>query len=643
MTRWHACLTGAALGVSLLASGGPLAAQYKPVEHRKPAPGEIEVKGPGSCAEAGKTYLLTEDVRADASALFLGKDVTVDLNGYTVTYAGAKYEHVPNYGFEQGLAEWDVSKAPGAKVEDTETVKPFIGKKILRLPAGQEIASKYIALPVADRSWYAQCGVLAQEMKVTIRVEDEKGEPVQSEFRFGSNVRKSCPQSGSPKLGGGFVFAHLHHQPAGKYRLRVRADTDALIDEADIRPALDVGIGIVEKTYPWAYYKCILDGDFTAFFDYTRPGSADEPVGSVPKVAGPGKVTIRNGVLRSGFEGIRSWAVQSTAKGVTIVLENVKIAAAGINTNAICVPRAVIKDCRFEIATPFIIDRHRLEDSAVALTDAGGSEVSASEFIGGQGCLAVEGAGSVRIHDNRFVNRQTVTNHYSIMLGKSEGVRIERNRFEPEIGSGILMFSSGGNEVAHNTFKITAANGNCEYANTDYSTNAIRITDYNAKPDAAHPVVGNRIHHNTFHITGKFYPNYKGCVPIATALFVSVGAAVNHVEDNEITVDHQGIGTPAEATAFYVGGSDQGGEYLRNRITTNVAAFWIGTPYGPASNVKIVENTIIKAAKAPADFKPFRFGWWTYTATNVEFVGNKFEGCEFAVQATDAKHTFTRK
>ena len=378
-------------------------------------------------------------------------------------------------------------------------------------------------------------------------------------------------------------------------------------------------------------------------FDLTQPGSTEEPLPWVPRVRGAGTITIRNGTIRSGFEGIRSWAVQSTAAETAIVLENVRILAAGINTNAVHVPRATIRDCRFEIDTPFIIDRHRLEDSAVALTAADGSEVSDCEFLGGQGCLMVSGKKGVRIHNNRFVNRQTVTNHYSLMLGKCEGAKVYANRFEPEIGSGILMYSAGGNEIYENTFKITAAGPSCEYTNEDYSTNAIRITDYNAKPDPAHPVAGNRIHHNTFQITGQNYTGHANFVPIATAVFVSVGAATSRIEDNTITVDQKDLGTPAVATAFYIGGSDNGGEYLRNRITTNVPAFWIATPYGAASNVRVVENTIAKAPGAPADFKPFRLGWWKYAATNVKFVGNRFEGCDFGIQATDAPHTFTRK
>ena len=47
--------------------------------------------------------------------------------------------------------------------------------------------------------------------------------------------------------------------------------------------------------------------------------------------------------------------------------------------------------------------------------------------------------------------------------------------------------------------------------------------------------------------------------------------------------------------------------------------------------------------RAAADFKPFRFGWWTYTATKVEFSGNRFEGCAFGIEATDAAHTYERK
>ena len=63
--------------------------------------------------------------------IFLGKDVTLDLNGYTVTFADGNYEHIPNYGFEDGLEHWDVSKAPGAKVVSSmmNTIPHFLPKR----------------------------------------------------------------------------------------------------------------------------------------------------------------------------------------------------------------------------------------------------------------------------------------------------------------------------------------------------------------------------------------------------------------------------------------------------------------------------------------------------------------------------------
>ena len=124
-------------------------AQYRESEHKFLPDGVIAVSGPGYYGIPGSTYMLTRDITSDRSTLFLGKDVTLDLNGYTLTYADGDYEHIPNYGFEEGLKGWDVSNAPGAKIENTKEVHEFIGEKILRLKAGDEIASAYISLPVA--------------------------------------------------------------------------------------------------------------------------------------------------------------------------------------------------------------------------------------------------------------------------------------------------------------------------------------------------------------------------------------------------------------------------------------------------------------------------------------------------------------
>lgn len=102
--------------------------QYRIVPHRKISANEVAVKTAGSYAKAGTTYVLANNISSAASTIFLGKDVILDLNGYAIKYADARYEHIPNSGFEEGLKGWDISKAPGAKLKNTAEVHVFLGK-----------------------------------------------------------------------------------------------------------------------------------------------------------------------------------------------------------------------------------------------------------------------------------------------------------------------------------------------------------------------------------------------------------------------------------------------------------------------------------------------------------------------------------
>src|SRR5262245_26621315 len=93
----------------------PAFSQYSSTKHRQPVGNEVPVHAAGSYARPGTTYVLMNDISAKASTIFLGKDITFDLNGYTIKYASANYQHVMNSGFEEGDKGWDLSKAPGAK------------------------------------------------------------------------------------------------------------------------------------------------------------------------------------------------------------------------------------------------------------------------------------------------------------------------------------------------------------------------------------------------------------------------------------------------------------------------------------------------------------------------------------------------
>lgn len=630
--------------------------QYSPVQSRELKANEIAVSAPGFYGKAGGTYVLTQDISSDRSAVFLGKDVTLDLNGYTITFADGDYPSFSNPGFEEGVAGWDLSKAPGAKVVNTKDVHVFVGDKLLSLKKEDEVISEYLHLPVADRSYYAMCGItghhfsdlggdLDNEMKISIFVENERGEEVQLTTVYSDTTLLSSPViNKSPRLGGGFIFAHLNNLPAGKYRMRIRAETDCLIDEVNILPAMDVGVGIVGKTHAKGHYDHLYNNQHSAFFDYTKDAGSGTPVESIQPVEGRGTVTIKNGVIKSASKGVLSKGLQSTAHDVRIIMDKVKIINQGYNATAVDVPQATISHCSFHIDNPFIINRHGAEFYAMDLTAAHvASEVAYSEFYGGQGCLSFKGKHSY-IHHNLFVNRQMVTNHYSIMaMGDSSF--IFNNNIEPEVGSGIEIFRHSGIEIFNNLIKVEASPPTCEYGNEEYSVAAIRIADYNASPGSPGAAGGNKVYNNEIHVSGRAFEENPRYTPMVWAVFYSASGGDNEIFGNRIFVTHHDVGSQSEAGAFYIGGGPKGfgGQFFDNEIMTNVPAAWIASRYGGTANTKFYNNKIIKSAKAEGPVAPIRMGWVyckSCYAKDVEFRSNEIIGMDSRWDISDQEHSF---
>ncbi|MBK8504604.1 MAG: hypothetical protein IPL46_21795 [Saprospiraceae bacterium] len=629
--------------------------QYSKTEHRAIEQFETAINKPGNYGKVGATYVLTADISCEQSAIFLGKDVTLDLNGYTITYADANYNHIPNAGFEDGLRHWDVSKAPGAKVVNTKDAHVFVGAKILSLRAGDELGSEYIYLPVANRSYFAMCGItghyysdmrgdLANEMKISLFVEDENEHSIIVNTAYGDGIKPSCPVlQKSPRLGGGFITAHLNNLPTGRYRIRVRAEVDCLIDEVDIRPAMDVGIGIVGETHPYGSYEDLYEIVHSAFFDYTDVAVIGKPAEGIPVVEGRGTILIKNGIIKNGTNGVLSWGIQSTASDVRIILDNVHIISSGINCTAVDVPQAAIKHCFFEVDNPFLINRHGSQYYAVDLRGPLPSEVAYSEFMGGQGCLVFKGKYS-SIHDNYFVNHQMVTNHYSIMaIGDSS--HIFQNIIEPEVGSGIEIFVHKGMAVFSNRIKVKSSPPTCEYGQEEYSVAAIRIADYNASPGSERSASENKLYNNTIYVEGRDFPEFPKYKPMAWAVFYSASGGENYIFGNEIYVDQKDPSSKAEAAAFYVcpGLNGKGGSFYDNQIYTNVPAAWIATMYGGTANTNFSYNKIYKWGDTGIPFKPFRMGWdpcTTCYAKNILFNSNQIDGAAFDIDMTDQDHSF---
>jgi hypothetical protein len=635
-----------------------LQAQYRPSAHRSLRPGEIPVTDPGYLTQEGSTYVLTQDITAPRSAFFLAKDAVLDLNGYTIRFADAGYQHIPNGGFEEGDRGWDLSKAPGAKISNTKDVHVFIGEKLLQLKKGDIVRSPFCELVETDRSYFAQCGVtgwhytdpqmnrnVANEMKVSVYVEDEKGSQVECLTPYGDSLKQSSPLiNRSPRLGGGFLYAHLNKIKKGKYRIVVKAETDCLIDELDIRPAMDVGIGIVEKTWPNGHYDHLYNSVFSAFYDYTADYKTGRPLDGIPVSRGKGTVTIRNGIIMSATETTMSWGIQSSASDVKIILDNVHIKTSGINAIAVDVPVATITNCLFEVDNPFLINRHGSNFYAVDLRGKQASEVSFSTFIGGQGCLVFKGNRS-SIHHNTFRNRQAVTNHYSIMAMGDSSI-IFQNQILPDRGSGIEIYTKKHIEIFSNYIKIQSSPPTCEYGREDYSVNAIRIADYRAKPGSPKGAYGNKVYNNRIEVTAINFEEPEPYLPLAWAVFYSASGGDNYFFENDIVINHKAPGTKALSSAFYITGGLEGfgGKFYRNRITTNVSAFWLAGSYGGTVNTEISNNIITKATDAGEHFSPVIIGFGNGAdclAKQVEFRSNEVVGERFRIKQDNKAHTYT--
>lgn len=141
----------------------------------------------------------------------------------------------------------------------------------------------------------------------------------------------------------------------------------------------------VENTRSMGHNDHLYERAHSAFFDYTENVSQSKPIEGIPIVKGEGTMTIKNGTV-----GVLSWGIQSTAQNVGIILDNVKIVTSGINSTAVDVPHATITKSTFDVNNPFIINRHGSEFYGVDLRGNRASEVSYSEFYGGQ-LLDMEG------------------------------------------------------------------------------------------------------------------------------------------------------------------------------------------------------------------------------------------------------------
>ena len=227
-------------------------------------------------------------------------------------------------------------------------------------------------------------------------------------------------------------------------------------------------------------------------------------------------------------------------------------------------------------------------------------------------------------------------------MGTGDSSKIYNNTFDPKQGSGIYV--SRYTEVYNNTFRIETSPPTCEYGREEYSTAAIRLGDYHAKPGSPKASVGNRIFNNDISIIARSYPEPAEYTPMAWGIFYSASGGENYVYGNRISVNKVEPDSRVRTAALYICGGPNyfGGQFYDNQITTNVPAAWVASMYGGASNSHLYNNTII-----PLDDKPFPTFIMGHSAcescyaNNVAFSSNEVRGGEFEIAASDQDHSYS--
>lgn len=124
---------------------------------------EIVIKGNsvGSCgylSTPNTTYVLKNNVTSDGSCFFItAENVTLDLNGYTVTYDNGSPLVVTNGNFEN-IDGWDFSAAPDAQIVAGSYVKPvtvFSGGRSLRFAVPAMDQSVKSTVPLKPNTTYS--------------------------------------------------------------------------------------------------------------------------------------------------------------------------------------------------------------------------------------------------------------------------------------------------------------------------------------------------------------------------------------------------------------------------------------------------------------------------------------------------------
>ena len=581
-------------------------------------------------SQAGATYQLETNVTTSGTAfVVLNQNITLDLNGYTVTYGNSSPITVTNGGFEQGsgtnVPGWNLSAAPAAAIASNTNF--LFGNQVLRLSnfsTTQTIVSSPISGLVAGHTYTSTitpAGVNSSS-SVTLNVIDTV-----TGAMLGSAASAAVQRGFSAVV----TFTPTTTDPVELQVVVTPTTTpDTLdLDQATLTPSYDYGV-VASR----AWGNLPGGGDFG--LGYLNLGAAVQAIWNSDRMSVT-NVTIENGSIVQGQAAGYSSSPIFGEYAYGITLNSLHTSDSGVDTTSVNLDDmsgggATITNSTFtqtgnnvtdRMAGPATIDLQQTSASPILIQ---GNTLT--------GCLQTgigidTNSGPVIINNNQISQNTVVPDAAGIGLVAVSNFQVTNNTITPTAGEGIAIdgYRAQGSNlgVIQNNTVTTKEVPNREMG-LKTQARALRLRN---DVDSEGPHTNIDISGNTFTTTigpGMSNVGYTVWITYANNNGAMTNANVN-LHNNTITLINDSSDPSYSGSALLVDGMDPGINMTisNNILASNDTSLSIGG-YNDANvnDLTFLSNTLSKSSSGAArTYTGISAGYDVTQISNVQIIDTK--------------------
>jgi VCBS repeat-containing protein len=583
--------------------------------------------GPYLLTQANTNYVLQTDVTVDGTAFVVGEaNITLDLNGHTVTYGNAAPVTVQNGGFELGSVRnvpgWDITNAPTAKLAPNDSY--LFGTQVLRLESfstAQTIVSDPISIPVAGHTYVAHItpgarGDYRTAMELSV-IDGVTGEVLATSTRGNAERGILTPAKFTPTTTNPVRLKLVVTPAAG-------VTTTVDLDDAVVARSYDYGI---MATREWS-------GQLPGYSNLSNAAKA-----AYNKV---NNFALRNGNVQQGqAHGYGSVPLMFSELLNGLTVENVTVFCNGLDTTGLLAGRlghGVDSPRDIVIANnTFQFDVHNVTDRMY-----GPSAISAS----GEANIRIEGnhifnapqygitGGTPEdfiflIKGNEIRHRAVVANGYAISVTALQNFEIADNTIITQNGRGIMIDGYSATPTEHGRIHGNYVDVQ-EGFNREYLiSNEARALRMRNNVDAQGPHRDIAVYDNSF--IARTGPGLATEAYAARISYVNINGQMDNagivIRNNVFRAITDDPSRPV--MAFVLDGTSQG---INTVVSDNVfesndtSLQILGSDGGDSYDTRFVSNTIRKSDDGSAlEHKGISVGYSVNQAHQISLIDTRFE------------------